>query len=142
MILANLGLSTQPLAIFKAIIMPIQVLYPPDLSQMRGTIPGNFKVKEFTRLDQYFCMVFAQLTYCESLKDIEACLQSRKRSRRGKIFVVMSVVKNGPFSIPLWLKFSLVFRLFPELKFIEIFSQYYPVTLTGLDLLTYNTKEI
>ncbi|KAB2892292.1 MAG: IS4 family transposase [Desulfobulbaceae bacterium] len=39
---------------------------------------GNFKVKEFTCLDQYFCMAFAQLTYRESLRDIEACLQAQK----------------------------------------------------------------
>src|SRR5512135_2827719 len=38
---------------------------------------GNFKVKEFTCLDQYLCMAFAQLTYRESLRDIEACLRSQ-----------------------------------------------------------------
>jgi hypothetical protein len=31
---------------------------------------GNFKVKEFTCLDQYLCMAFAQLTFRESLLDI------------------------------------------------------------------------
>lgn len=39
---------------------------------------GNFKVKEFTCLDQYLCMAFAQLTYRESLRDIEACLHAQK----------------------------------------------------------------
>jgi hypothetical protein len=39
---------------------------------------GDFKVKEFTCLDQYLCMAFAQLTYRESLRDIEACLQAQK----------------------------------------------------------------
>ncbi len=39
---------------------------------------GDFKVKEFTCLDQYLCMAFAQLTYCESLRDIEACLHAQK----------------------------------------------------------------
>jgi hypothetical protein len=29
-------------------------------------------------MDQYLCMGFAQLTYRESLRDIEACLRSRK----------------------------------------------------------------
>ena len=38
---------------------------------------GNFKVKEFTCLDQYFCMAFAQMTYRESLRDIVACLRSQ-----------------------------------------------------------------
>ncbi len=39
---------------------------------------GNHKIKDFTCLDQYFCMAFAQLTYRESLRDIEACLRSQK----------------------------------------------------------------
>lgn len=36
---------------------------------------GNHQVKRFTCLDQYLCMVFAQLTYRESLRDIEVCLR-------------------------------------------------------------------
>jgi hypothetical protein len=40
---------------------------------------GNFKVKEFKCLDQYLCMAFAQLTYRESLRDIEVCLRSQKK---------------------------------------------------------------
>lgn len=43
-----------------------------------GRYNGNFKVKEFTCLDHYFCMAFAQLTYRESLRDIEACLRAQK----------------------------------------------------------------
>jgi len=39
---------------------------------------GNFKVITFTCLDQFFCMAFAQLTYRESLRDIEACLRVAK----------------------------------------------------------------
>ena len=38
---------------------------------------GNFSVKNFTCLDQYRVMVFAQLTYRESLRDIEACLRAQ-----------------------------------------------------------------
>jgi len=38
---------------------------------------GNYKVKDFSCLDQFLCMAFAQLTYRESLRDIEACLRSR-----------------------------------------------------------------
>jgi hypothetical protein len=38
---------------------------------------GNYKVKEFSCLDQFLCLAFAQLTYRESLRDIEACLRSR-----------------------------------------------------------------
>jgi len=37
---------------------------------------GSYKVKTFSCWDQYLSMVFAQLTYRESLRDIEACLRS------------------------------------------------------------------
>ena len=37
---------------------------------------GAHKVKHFTCLDQFLCMAFAQLTYRESLRDIEACLRA------------------------------------------------------------------
>jgi hypothetical protein len=37
---------------------------------------GEYKVKTFSCWDQYLCMAFAQLTYRESLRDIEACLRS------------------------------------------------------------------
>ncbi len=39
---------------------------------------GNHKVKSFSCLDQFLCMAFAQLTYRESLRDIEACLRGAK----------------------------------------------------------------
>ena len=39
---------------------------------------GDFKVREFSCLDQYLCMAFAQLTYRESLRDIEACLRAQE----------------------------------------------------------------
>ena len=34
-------------------------------------------VKTFSCLDQFLCMAFAQLTYRESLRDIEACLRAQ-----------------------------------------------------------------
>jgi len=39
---------------------------------------GEHKVKRFSCLDQYLCMAFAQLTYRESLRDIEACLRAQR----------------------------------------------------------------
>jgi len=36
---------------------------------------GNYKVKSFSCWDQFLCMAFAQLTFRESLRDIEACLR-------------------------------------------------------------------
>jgi len=38
---------------------------------------GDRKVTRFHCLDQFYCMVFAQLTWRESLRDIEACLQAQ-----------------------------------------------------------------
>jgi hypothetical protein len=37
---------------------------------------GNYPALSFSHLDQYLCMVFAQLTYRESLRDIETCLRA------------------------------------------------------------------
>ena len=37
---------------------------------------GNYKVQKFSCMDQFLCMAFAQLTYRESLRDIEACLRA------------------------------------------------------------------
>lgn len=36
---------------------------------------GNYHVRSFTCYDQFLCMAFAQLTYRESLRDIECCLR-------------------------------------------------------------------
>jgi len=36
---------------------------------------GNHKIKSFSCWDQFLCMAFAQLTYRESLRDIETCLR-------------------------------------------------------------------
>jgi hypothetical protein len=38
---------------------------------------GHHKVQRFSCLDQYLSMAFAQLTYRESLRDIEACLRAQ-----------------------------------------------------------------
>lgn len=37
---------------------------------------GNYRARKFSCLDQFLCMAFAQLTFRESLRDIEACLRS------------------------------------------------------------------
>jgi len=43
---------------------------------------GEHKVKTFSCLDQFHCMAFAQLTFRESLRDIEACM----RAQAGKLY--------------------------------------------------------
>ncbi len=37
---------------------------------------GNYKTSSFSCWDQFLCMAFAQLTYRESLRDIETCLRA------------------------------------------------------------------
>ena len=39
---------------------------------------GDYKLKSFSCWDQFLCMAFAQLTYRESLRDIEACLRAQQ----------------------------------------------------------------
>lgn len=39
---------------------------------------GDYKLKSFSCWDQFLCMAFAQLTYRESLRDIEACLRANQ----------------------------------------------------------------
>jgi hypothetical protein len=51
---------------------------------------GNHRVRTFSCWDQFLCMLFAQLTFRESLRDIVACLRARDRllyhmGIRGKI---------------------------------------------------------
>jgi len=39
---------------------------------------GQYKIKSFSCWDQFLCMSFAQLTYRESLRDIQACLRGNQ----------------------------------------------------------------
>jgi len=39
---------------------------------------GDYKVLSFSCLDQFLCMAFAQMTFRESLRDIQACLRSKQ----------------------------------------------------------------
>jgi len=58
-----------------------QVMDPLPMHTFRPCIQryhGNFKIKAFTCRHQYFSMAFAQLTYRESLRDIEACLRAQQ----------------------------------------------------------------
>ena len=57
------------------------MLYLP-LSTFRRCVAdhnGEHKVKDFSCLDQFFAMAFAQLTYRESLRDIEVNLRAQAR---------------------------------------------------------------
>ena len=48
----------------------------PDFRKCVARYRGQYKVQKFSCLDQFLSMAFAQLTYRESLRDIEACLRA------------------------------------------------------------------
>jgi hypothetical protein len=54
---------------------------------------GEHKVKSFSCLDQFLCMAFAQLTYRESLRDIEACLRAQ-RTKMYHLGIRATVARN------------------------------------------------
>lgn len=39
---------------------------------------GQYRLRTFSCFDQFLCMAFAQLTYRESLRDIETCLRAMR----------------------------------------------------------------
>lgn len=57
--------------------------FPPyEFQKCVARYDGNYKFRSFSCLDQFLCLAFAQLTFRESLRDIEACL----RSVQGKLY--------------------------------------------------------
>jgi hypothetical protein len=57
--------------------------FPPyEFQKCVARYDGNYKFRGFSCLDQFLCLAFAQLTFRESLRDIEACL----RSVQGKLY--------------------------------------------------------
>src|SRR2546422_7104137 len=47
-----------------------------EFNQCVARYDGNYKASRFSCWDHYLCLAFAQLTYRESLRDIEACLRA------------------------------------------------------------------
>lgn len=92
---------------------------------------GNRKVHRFTCLDQYLCMAFAQLTYRESLRDIEVCLraQSSKLYHMGFRTVVSRNTLSNANSVRDW-------RIYAEFaqELISIARKLYANEDLGLDL--------
>jgi hypothetical protein len=39
---------------------------------------GNYRTKSFSCFDQYLCMAFAQITFRQSLRDVETCLRAMR----------------------------------------------------------------
>jgi Domain of unknown function (DUF4372) len=106
---------------------------------------GNFKVKTFTCLDQYLCMAFAQITYRESLRDIESCLRSQNQKLyhmgiRGKVSrsTIADANEQRDWRIYADLAHSLITkarRLYSnELFAIELEQTVYALDATTIDL--------
>lgn len=47
-----------------------------EFNKCVGRYQGNYRIRDFSCLDQFLCLAFAQLTGRESLRDIETCLRA------------------------------------------------------------------
>ena len=52
-------------------------IHPQTFRRIVQRHQGDYKTYRFSCSDQFLCLAFAQLTYRESLRDIEVCLRSR-----------------------------------------------------------------
>jgi hypothetical protein len=55
----------------------LDFIHPQQFHRCVEHYGGDYKVQHFTTWQQFVCLVFAQLTWRESLRDIEACLNAR-----------------------------------------------------------------
>jgi len=55
----------------------METIHPEQFRRCVTRYSGNYKVRDFTCWDQFLAMAFAQMTFRESLMDIEICLRSR-----------------------------------------------------------------
>ena len=53
-------------------------IHPERFRRCVNRYGGNYKLRDFSCWDQFLAMAFAQITFRESLADIEICLQSRR----------------------------------------------------------------
>jgi len=54
------------------------LIHPEQFRRCVRRYQGDYKVKTFSCWDQFLCMAFGQLTFRESLRDVETCLRSRQ----------------------------------------------------------------
>ena len=53
------------------------LIHPEQFHRCVRRYHGDYKVKTFSCWNQFLCMAFGQLTFRESLRDVETCLRSR-----------------------------------------------------------------
>jgi hypothetical protein len=54
------------------------LIHPEQFRRCVQRYDGNYKVKDFSCWSQFLCMAFGQLTFRDSLRDVETCLRSRQ----------------------------------------------------------------
>jgi hypothetical protein len=54
------------------------LIHPEQFRRCVLRYKGDYKVKEFSCWSQFLCMAFGQLTFRDSLRDVETCLRSRQ----------------------------------------------------------------
>jgi hypothetical protein len=54
------------------------LIHPEQFRRCARRYRGDYKVKTFSCWNQFLCMAFGQLTFRESLRDVETCLRSRR----------------------------------------------------------------
>jgi hypothetical protein len=55
-----------------------ELIHPEQFRRCVRRYRGDYKVKTFSCWNQFLCMAFGQLTFRESLRDVETCLRSRQ----------------------------------------------------------------
>jgi len=58
------------------------LIHPEQFRRCVRRYHGDYKIKSFSCWSQFLCMAFGQLTFRESLRDVETCL----RSRHGQLY--------------------------------------------------------
>src|ERR1700691_11638 len=69
-----------------------------EVQKYVGRDHGEYRQKSFSCRDQFLAMAFAQFTYRESLRDIEAC--SHRRSSECRKRLVLAGSNTAPSPIP------------------------------------------
>ena len=55
----------------------LDLIHPQQFKRCVNRYDGEYKVRHFSCWDQFLAMAFAQITFRDSLEDIEVCLRSR-----------------------------------------------------------------
>jgi hypothetical protein len=104
--------------------------------------PSKYPTKTFSHLDQFLCMAFAQLTYRESLRDIETCLRAHQAKLyhlgiRGNIAKSMLADANKQHGCRIYMDFAMsLIRIARKLYASDSFAVELEQTVYALDTAT------